>query len=364
MDDRNHITDDRVAALICRLINEGEIDETLYDLACHRSYKLLENRRIGSKSGLKEDAHSLAIDCLLELRTKQMTHVQSEGALAHELSKYLTRRESPAFHEVWKALSHALLELEKEGLVQRLSPSGGANSQATEWCIAGASGLPPAILENFFKDASELTIYRPARKDGRLLAPAQARELALGMLNLAHGPILMQSLHGEAMKHVVLQMIYPESIELNTGEDEGMKSESRDLADRMAVNDYILQEEAQVRARQIWDRLEESGDGKTLCMYYIPKHLLGASVTGNDLGDPRRISESGKRIREAFQEAIDLTPTLAECQESASMAHRDPSDGGLSGNQVRLLGRIAETLMSFCSEKSWDSNLKSTQVGR
>ena len=353
-----HLSDAQFAVLVRRLIEEGEIAEALYDLACGQAYLILEKRRIDGSGDLKEESHSLAVDCLLELRTKRKTYVQSAGHLAHELSKYLTRRESPAFHEVWKALSHALLELETERQVERISPSGGVNSQTTEWCLAGSAGLPPASLENFFEGASALPIYRPARKDGRLLAPAQARDLALSMLKLAGGPILMQGLHGEAMKHVIVQMLYPESIDGEVekyGEKEGV---TRLLADRMPVNDFILQEEAQERARQIWDRLEKSKDGKPLCMYFIPKYLLGAKVTGKDMGDSSRNSEAAERIRKAFRDAIDLTPTRGEREEAAAMDQRAPSGSEFAAYKARLLGRIAEILMTFCSEKSWDSNLK------
>ena len=358
-----HLTDGQIAAMVFDLVEQGRIGEGLYDLLCGQGYLLLEKRRAGkSPRDLHDEAHELAVEFMLHLRSKRLTNLQTAAHFAHGMSKYLTRRESPVYHEVWKTLSQALIDLEKEGVVARLPPASGANRQTTEWCFRKHEGNPPAPPQDFFEAAGKLPVYYPARKDGRLLSPAQAKELVLQMLKLAGGPILMQDLHGEAMKHVVSQMLHPVSIDESSAGEGETPAISRQLAERMQVCDFILQEEAEARARQIWDELEISGDGQALCIYFLPKHLLGVSVTGSELGDPRRISEAGKRIRLAFQKALDLSSTLFEKQAASTMGERDPSGGDIASNQARLLGRIAELLMEFCSEKSWDGNLK-TQWG-
>ena len=363
MSKESHLTDEQIAGLVRELIETGKIDEGLYNLLCAQGFLILEKRLFGADKGkTREEAHSLALDFLLHVRNKRLNHLRSAAHIARKLSKYLTRRESPAYHEVWKALSQSLLGLEKNGLVERQSDAGNTNSQATEWCLKGCINNPATNVQEFFEKAAGLSVYHPSRKDGRLLAPSQAKDLTLRMLELADGPILMQDLHSEAMKHVVHTMAYAESLDGEPG-DGGDESAPvpRTLADRMPIIGYILEEEAAERADKIWRELEKSGDGKVLCVYYLPKHLLGKPVTGGEIGDPRRISEAGKRIREAFQKAIDLTPTLNERQEAATMDRRDPSGGGVAGPQAQLLGRIAEILIEYCSEKSWDINLKPRQ---
>jgi hypothetical protein len=353
------LTDEQIAKLVYELINKDVVKGGLYELLCRQAYVLLESRLGGTSKGmLRDEAHSLAIEMILHIRNKRLANLQCAAHLDREMRKYLTRRESPAHHEVWTALSRALLALESDGVAARLSAASGANSQNAEWCLKGKEGMPPIPLENFFDEAGRLPVYHPSRKDGRLISPLQARELALQMLKLANGPILMQALHSEAIKHVVQTMAYAESLDGGMIEGEEATADvSRVLADRMPMLGYILEEEAVTRAGKLWNELEKSGDGRVLCLYYLPKHLLGRPVTGGELGDPRRVSEAGKRIRNAFQQALDLAPTLAERQESAAAARRDPSGGDLPGAQARLLGRIAEILMQFCSENSWDKHL-------
>lgn len=354
------LTNEQIARLVDDVINKSVVGDGLYEFLCKQAYVLLEKRLLGASGGrLREEAHSLAIEMILHIRNKHLAHLQCAAHLEREMRKYLTRRESPAHHEVWKAISQGLLALESEGVAVRQSTTGGANNQATEWCLKGNEGRPPIPLEDFFKEAARLPVYHPSRKDGRLLSPSQTKKLALRMLELANGPILMQTLHSEAMKHVVQTMAYSETLDGGTADGEGETADiSRDLADRMPILGYMLEEEAVARAEKLWGELEKSGDGQVLCLYYLPKHLLGRPVTGGEFGDPRRVSEAGKRIRYAFQQVLDIAPTLAERQESSSTARLDPSSSDLPSAQARLLGRIAEILMRFCSEKSWDSNLK------
>lgn len=353
------LTDKQIAKQVCELIDKGVVRDDLYELLRRKAYVLLDNRLRGASKGmLRDESHSLAIEMILHIRNKRLVNLQCAARLDREMRKYLTRRESPAHHEVWTALSRALLALESDGAAVRLSAASGANSQNAEWCLKGNEGMPPIPLENFFDEAGRLPVYHPSRKDGRLISPLQAKELAVQMLKLASGPILMQTLHSEAMKHVVQTMAYAESLDdtMDEGEEEAV-GVSRILADRMPVLGYILEEEAVTRAGILWSGLEKTGDGQVLCLYYLPKHLLGRAVTGGELGDPRRVSEAGKRIRNAFQQALDLSPTLVERQEAAAADRRDPSGGDLPGVHTRLLGRISEILMQICSEKSWDIHL-------
>ena len=353
------LTDRQVADMVIKLIEQGVVDEALYNLLCGQGHLLLEKRLVGKSSrDLHDEAHELAVEFMLHLRSKRLAHLQTAAHLKHELSKYLTRRDSPIYHEVWKILSQALIDLERDGVAVRLPLASGANRQTTEWCSNKHEGNPSANQQGFSEVAGKLPVYYPARTDGRLLSPTQARELAEQMLELAGGPILMQDLHGEAMKHVVSQMLHPISIEDDSAEEGKTATISRQLADRMQVFDFILQEEAESRARRIWAELEKSGDGQAMCVYFLPKHLLGVPVTGSELGDPRRISEASMRIRRAFQESMDFSFTLAEKQEASTLSGRDPSGGGMASHQAWLLGRISEVLIEFCSEKSWDGNLK------
>ena len=350
------LTDAQISGFLRALIEDGKVAEELYGLLCAQGFIILDKRLFGiGGKNITEEAHSLALDFLLYVRTKRLSHLQTAAHLIRELSKYLTRRESPAYHKVWKILSQALLYLEEDRLALRLSRHG-ANSQSAEWCLKVNEGGPPVNLQAFSRAAAELPVYHPSRKDGRLLSPAQAKELALRMLELAGGPILMQDLHSEAMKHVILAMAFPQSF--NAEADDCDESVSLQLADRMPVLGYILEEEAVARAMSLWDELENTGDQKVLCTYYLPKHLLGRSITGSELGGRSRISEASKRIKTAFHSAIDLTSTLQDRQEAARMAQRDPADGDVSVPQLQLLGRMAEILIQFCSEKSWDFNLK------
>lgn len=353
------LTNEQIARLVDDVINKSVVGDHLYELLCKQAYVLLEKRLLGASSGrLREEAHSLAIEMILHIRNKRLSNLQCAAHLEREMRKYLTRRDSPAHHEVWKAISQGLLALESEGEAVRHSTTGGANSQATEWCLKGNEGRPPIPLEEFFKEAARLPVYHPSRKDGRLLSPSQTKELALRMLELANGPILMQTLHSEAMKHVVQTMAYAETLQ-SGAEDAGDQAPiSRELADRMPVLGYLLEEEAVERAGTLWKELAESGDDQVLCLYYLPKHLLGRPVTASDLGTPQRISEATQRIRKAFQKSLDLTPTLAEQQEAAAAERHDPSGAGVEGPRARLLGRMAEILIQFCSEKSWDAYLK------
>lgn len=355
----SNLSDAQITAQITDLIQNGVIGEGLYELLCRQGYLLLEKRLLNApKDRLSEEAHNLAIEMLLHIRSKRLLHLRAAAHVMRELGKYLTRRESPAHHEVWKALSQALLELEKEGKAARLSASAGTNSQATEWCLKGLEQAPAVDTQAFFEEAARLPVYHPSRKDGRFISPSQVRELAEQMLTLANGPILMQDLHTEAMKHVVQTMAYAETLQ-SGAEDAGDQAPiSRELADRMPVLGYLLEEEAVERAGMLWKELAESGDDQVLCLYYLPKHLLGRPVTASDLGTPQRISEATQRIRKAFQKSLDLTPTLAEQQEAAAAERHDPSGAGVEGPRARLLGRMAEILIQFCSEKSWDAYLK------
>ena len=363
MDKPNNASDAQITAWVGDLVENGVVAEDLYELLCKLAYVLLGRRLLtADKVILPEEAHSLAIEMILHIRTKRLDYLRCAAHLDREMRKYLTRRESPAHHEVWTTLSQALLELEGNGLATRPATAGGSNGQTTEWCRKGNEGKPDVQQHEFFEAESRLTLYLPPRKDGRLLSPSQAKELALRLLEVADGPILMQTLHAEAMKHVVQSMEYAES--LDRGDAAGGDEDSptpRALADRMPILGYMLEEESIERAASLWNELEGSGDGQTLCLYYLPKHLLGKSVKGSELGDFRRVSEGCQRIRNAFRRTLDLTPTLNERQAVAAADRLDPSGTGLPGAQARLLGRIAELLMQFCSEKSWDAHLKPTE---
>jgi len=347
MSNSRKLTDGQVAEMIQKLIERGEIDELLYDLLCGLGYQLLQKR--SEKDGLLEEAQSLAVEFIFHLRDKRKSNIQSAGHLSHELSKYLTQRDNPVSHEIWKFLSQALNELAKEGLAVRASD--GANKQTVVWCLKDHTGKPSAKPEEFFRLAAHLPVYYPKRKDGRLLSPSQAKELALKMLDLAGGPILMQDLHVEAVKHVIppLQFAQPIDESPSSGEEEG--APSHELADRIPVHNLWFEEEASVRADKVWGQLNESGDGEVLCIYFIPKHLLGRSVKQSELGSEQRVSEAVQRIREIFRDILELSPLLEE--------RRDTANGVAQEFISNLLGRIMEILIDFCAEKSWDRNLGS-----
>lgn len=354
-----HLNGNQVVRLISELVEHGIIHEELYELLCRLAYVLLEKRWIQKKgASLQDQAHQLAIDLLLQIRRQRMTHLKTAQHLSRELGKLLTRQENPVGHTLWTLLSEALLQMEKEGRVVRVSASGNINRQDTEWSLTELAENPSANVEKFIQAAAKLPVYYPTRQDGRLLSPTQARELLMGMLGAAGGPILMQELHSEALKHVVHTMLYEEALdEVDSPEQGGSEGMSRTLISRQLQSGYIIEDEALKRAETIWKKLEAKEDNRVLCNYYLPKFLLGKAVTGSDLGSPQRISEASKRIREVFQEAVDLTQTVAEQREQAQMQQFDPLASYAPNYALQLLRRITELLMKKCSEKSWDKHL-------
>jgi len=348
-DKSKFLTDDEVTGMIRQLVEEGVIHEPFYDLLCRLSYVLLQKRILAGVESISEESHTLALEFIMHLRDKQKSNILSVYQVQHELKKYLTQRDSPVNYEVWKILSRALKNLEKEGIVERVAGESGVNRQSTAWCLTQHATNSPAKLELFFDAAASLPVYHPARKDGRLLAPSQARELVVKMLELAGGAILMQDLHAEALKHVVPPMLFAQSLDEAPAADDGDAAPRREVADRAPVIGFMLEEEAVERANIVWDRLQESGDGKVLCIYFIPRHLLGRSVKQSELGAPQRVSEAVSHIREVFQDVLDLSPLLEERREAADGVANDPLS--------MLVSRMMEVLMKFCAEKSWDQNL-------
>ena len=99
------------------------------------------------------------------------------------------------------------------------------------------------------------------------------------MLKAADGPILMQELHNEALKHVVHTMLHGESIG-GAGDPgrEDAEGISRTLISRQLQSGYIIEDEALKRTEMIWEKLDAKDDNRVLCNYYLPKLVLPAKM--------------------------------------------------------------------------------------
>lgn len=326
---------------LLQFVREQSLSEELVEAGLQAARYLLKDEEASGERG--DQAQDLCMDFLLNhVLPNGVTGLRTVAGLRREMSRFVTRRDAGESRELWLALSDAIRQLASEGKVRRLDRDWETpNGNSALWIMSGVSEESVLDTGEFRARAEEIPVYFPSREGGRVLAPVDARQLVLSLLQAADARIAFELLVSEAKRHAVLDFQYAEPLDYG---EEG--EEPRTHAVEFRYHQALwMREEALQRAEAIWRQSEQEEDGsRVLCLYFLPKHFLGEKITLQALGgDFRRTGETSKRIQRVFADHLALNRLTGEIREEGP-------DEGFSDVIQELTGTVTELLLEKCSE--------------
>lgn len=292
-----------IADALLNLTEKRTVSPELFEVvkAIARTHR--NRARHGDAPDAHDDAASeLAGDFLVALAQKEISGlITTKACLRREFRRWLTRRDNPAKAELWGIVSHALLELEKQGVVER--PPGFRthhNRNETPWRLAGGTAEHPDWGKEPQIAAVMPRLVRKVVHD-RVLKPAEARAAVKAILQTLGGEITMRDLVECIVQHVPL---YQEttSMDAPTGNvDHDEPTTLHDHLEAKVLDDYSLfaRDESEQASKAIWEEASAIRRGRknpvegvrVLCCYLLPKDVFGQDVTLADFGPTSTVQE-------------------------------------------------------------------------
>ena len=291
------------------------------------------------------DAEDLAIEFLISLRKQGNWMIRTKSGLATEYRSWVAAFSNPAQHELWAIVSTALHALARENAAWRLdAPASDDNHNDAVWTdVAGAASGRLCDLVVFEKAACSVRNYAPpaARQwsaDGaitaKVIAPKDAKELTLALLQVAGGAIRLRDLLEEFKRHVF---------------DSGGEIDKDHPTDRLSIHPSALTriyDLAHERVALIWEAASAISGTDLLCDYFIPKHFEERPVTLEGFGDPRRVHERMQLVVQILRQQLALN--LAEALD----VEDDAVDTARYGkDKVVVHGGFVDVAMHILCEK-------------
>lgn len=263
------------------------------------------------------DAEDLAMEFLLNLRSRGNWMIRTKSGLTTEYRRWVTGFNSPAQHELWEIVSTALHGLARENTAWRLDASANEdNDNDAVWTgVAGEAGGMACDLVAFEQTARRIRNYPPpaARRwvaddeiQHKVIAPKDAKALTLSLLQAAGGAIRFRDLLEEFKRHVF-------AFDLVGEPSTQHEDDSHSVHPAAMKRAYEL---AHQRAAEIWDVVAGIEGTDLLCDYFIAKHLGERAVTLEGFGDPRRVHERMKRLVEILRHHLALNVAEAPNSEN------------------------------------------------
>jgi hypothetical protein len=330
---------------ILLLKQKKEFCQELYDVICSIANQIDKSSELLG-AGSSEDSSGLVGEFIARLANPDKTlYIRSKSDLQREFRRFCTEVNSPERHELWGALSSALLDLERNGKVVRPQERqrGRNNSNDTEWSLCRAA--------SFDVDCQHHVAFSPKGEKNRIVNPTEAKKLVLNMLN--EHEVLTMGMVFEKSCEIVPLMKRPESMDEAMDDEDGDSSSS--LHERIAGKEVFffpsdiieIEDQADRRTTFIWERAGEVCKGRkvsvsgrsVLCRYSMPKYTeKDAKVRLEDLGPSSTVQEVAKEIDEILHTALLL--------ESGS-SRWSAKDERFS---LEVISRVIEQIRQLCSE--------------
>lgn len=306
-------------------VRKGELDLQFNDLVLKIATSILTRDRDS-----RTDPRDFAGEFRDWLRLQGIYKISSKAGLRALMERCRVQLSGPANYELWEILSTAVHALGKEGQVRRLgAPHTEKNCNSAIWTSAGPEfDQMPFDLDGFEEKLKAVSLPRVShrslkseKRTAKVMKPTDAKLLIKAILDAAGQPVAFGALFSIAKQLVFLCQILPP-------DDENTEHVTADLPPHTV---RWLEEEANQIATRVGSETSRIDLRRLLCGYFVPKYFLGKKVALRQFGNPNRVEEKVRLIKELLKKELGT--------------------GTLSEEQRFLIRAIGSKLAELCSEK-------------
>ena len=328
---------------------------------CGKVWQKLENILAGKFKnnipGIKnyQKAQEAARDFLVDFfQAACPAHINSMSALIANAKKYLARKNNPIQYELNEILHEAILDLEKQQLIERDERSRGHKISSNTWvALTGTSVACQASMIDYERNKQNVENFTTKLRNGsaehsRILTPADAKALVLQLLKAFGGWTKKTDLFTAMQNHIPEQMKIVDIQARNEDEEVSLENivavedDYMDEFDAMQINRI-----AGIAAERIWKRICEVSN-KVFCLYYLPKTFSKCDVKLGDIGATSTVSDQNRRISNIVQDEMK--------------SYLDANDGDKSQAVRRTVRKILRSLCGSCTESGYNPGLYSREI--
>ncbi len=324
-------------------------------------------RAVKIYSGNSTDVNNEGMEFLIHLIKGGITgRVVSKQDISREFRRWRMIEKAPADYDLFMILSKAMLELEKDGEVLRLSNNTFRNGGSTIWALPGLKDKIGSV-ENYQQKCKEIGTYRTNKinssiRQGKMISPPNARMLVIQLLQCFGGSVAMSNIIKAAKNHLCEECfpkIIPESAikdSYNTDEDSledaiqtRFHGKTTPLTEARARS---IEFESDTRASTVWDQIsgimqKRTGkvDGhKVLCLYLLPKYLSDSSKpVMDDLGPTSTVENINREVMSILKTTLKV--------------EKIDADAGFSEDFITFLNSVQHKTIAKINKKCRENNM-------
>lgn len=281
-------------------------------------------------------------------------HINSMSALIANAKKFLARKNNPVQYELNEILHEAILDLEKQQLIERDESSRGHKISSNTWvALTGTSVACQASMSDYEKNQQNVENFTTKLRNGsaehsRILTPADAKSLVLQLLKAFGGWTKKTDLFTAMQNHIPEQM---RIVDIQAGNEDNEVS----LENIVAVEDDYMDEFdamqinriAGMAAERIWKRICEVSN-KVFCLYYLPKTFTECDVKLEDIGASSTVSDQNRKISNIVQDEMKNYLNANDGDKSLAIRH--------------TVKKILRSLCGSCTESGYNPGLYSREI--
>lgn len=242
------------------------------------------------------------------LQGKCPDNIKSESILKLECRKYLARKRNPQQYELNLILCAALRSLETDGKIQRDKASEGKHiCNLTLFALTDVSCTESVRqIAHYEQNKNNVSCYRTKIRANdpehtRILAPSDAQNLILELLNAFGGWTKKDDLLKTMQNHIPKQLCIVQNVD---DEDQGIDIENQE-GERFSYYEFEFKAamtKSYETAGRIWERVCKISD-KVFCLYFLPK-IYNIQVTQSSLGATSTVSDQNQKIERIYADEL------------------------------------------------------------